>query len=133
MRTARQIKDYKRKRAKQRKFNHEVKHRLFRHYESACCFWCGDRLWIEELTVEHLVPRALGGSDQVENIVLACQKCNQEKGRAAERLYKDAAAQWLHQFPPQERSGKKDEWEKQIKPRVLQELKEQWKILHQIP
>eukprot|EP01023_Acetabularia_acetabulum_P036982 TRINITY_DN349_c0_g1_i5.p1 TRINITY_DN349_c0_g1~~TRINITY_DN349_c0_g1_i5.p1 ORF type:complete len:616 (-),score=78.30 TRINITY_DN349_c0_g1_i5:716-2563(-) len=32
------------------------------------------------LQVEHVVPKAKGGSDRVSNLVIACQKCNQKKG-----------------------------------------------------
>ena len=43
------------------------------------CRWCGGRA----NEVDHLVPRALGGSDYDErNLVAACQPCNAK--RAAE-------------------------------------------------
>eukprot|EP01026_Neomeris_dumetosa_P027354 TRINITY_DN2223_c0_g3_i1.p1 TRINITY_DN2223_c0_g3~~TRINITY_DN2223_c0_g3_i1.p1 ORF type:complete len:201 (+),score=2.23 TRINITY_DN2223_c0_g3_i1:403-1005(+) len=32
------------------------------------------------LHVEHVVPKAKGGSNRVSNLVIACQKCNQKKG-----------------------------------------------------
>jgi HNH endonuclease len=32
------------------------------------------------LQIEHLVPRARGGSNQVSNLTLACEPCNQKKG-----------------------------------------------------
>jgi 5-methylcytosine-specific restriction endonuclease McrA len=32
------------------------------------------------LQVEHLIPRARGGSDRVSNLTLACEPCNQAKG-----------------------------------------------------
>jgi len=32
------------------------------------------------LQVEHVVPKAKGGSDRISNLVIACQKCNQNKG-----------------------------------------------------
>jgi hypothetical protein len=32
------------------------------------------------LQIEHIVPRARGGSDRVSNLTLACQPCNQKKG-----------------------------------------------------
>jgi hypothetical protein len=32
------------------------------------------------LQVEHIVPRARGGSDRISNLTLACQQCNQNKG-----------------------------------------------------
>jgi len=32
------------------------------------------------LQVEHIVPKARGGSDRVDNLTLACEPCNQRKG-----------------------------------------------------
>jgi 5-methylcytosine-specific restriction endonuclease McrA len=32
------------------------------------------------LQIEHIVPKARGGSNRVSNLTLACQKCNQRKG-----------------------------------------------------
>ena len=34
----------------------------------------------EFVTVDHVVPRAHGGSDELENLVLACSRCNSRKG-----------------------------------------------------
>jgi len=41
------------------------------------CHWCGRRA----TTVDHLVPRALGGSDyDLDNLVAACADCNSRRG-----------------------------------------------------
>lgn len=42
------------------------------------CAYCGDK--DVPLQVEHIQPRALGGSNRVANLTLACQPCNQKKG-----------------------------------------------------
>jgi hypothetical protein len=33
-----------------------------------------------ERTVDHKLPRILGGGDEIENLVLACRRCNSRKG-----------------------------------------------------
>jgi 5-methylcytosine-specific restriction endonuclease McrA len=43
------------------------------------CVYCGDRP-VERLAIEHIVPRARGGSDDLTNLTLACQPCNSRKG-----------------------------------------------------
>lgn len=43
------------------------------------CHWCGVRLTFDEATVDHRVPRAKGGTDASENLVIACVPCNTEK------------------------------------------------------
>lgn len=42
------------------------------------CVYCGAK--DVPLQIEHLVPKARGGSDRVSNLTLACGPCNQRKG-----------------------------------------------------
>jgi len=35
-----------------------------------------DRLDPRDATLEHLIPRVLGGRDEPENLVAACHECN---------------------------------------------------------
>ena len=44
------------------------------------CQYCGRRPPVEDLTYDHVVPRALGGQTGWENIVAACVECNARKG-----------------------------------------------------
>jgi len=44
------------------------------------CQYCGDTFRREDLTFDHVVPVAQGGSKSWENIVTACLPCNREKG-----------------------------------------------------
>ena len=43
------------------------------------CVYCGSK---ENLTLDHVVPRALGGRTSWTNLVTACQKCNTRKADA---------------------------------------------------
>lgn len=45
------------------------------------CFWC-DIKFSEEwpYTLDHLVTQAAGGGNQLENLVLACDYCNNRRG-----------------------------------------------------
>lgn len=67
------------------------------------CAYCGAK--DTPLQIEHIVPRARGGSDRIPNLTLACERCNQQKGAQtaeefgypaiqaqAHRPLKDAAA-----------------------------------------
>jgi len=42
------------------------------------CQYCGDR--DGPMTVDHVVPKSYGGSDTWENMVCACERCNNRKG-----------------------------------------------------
>lgn len=43
------------------------------------CHYCGVRMTAENRTVDHIVPRASGGTDAFINLVAACSDCNQRK------------------------------------------------------
>src|SRR5690606_20481977 len=57
------------------------------------CAYCGER---KHLTIDHLIPRKIGGADTGENMVWACRSCNSSKGARD-------ALEWLASrgvFPP---------------------------------
>jgi 5-methylcytosine-specific restriction endonuclease McrA len=45
-----------------------------------CCGYCGHKFPSQELTFDHVVPRAQGGKTSWTNIVMACAPCNNRKG-----------------------------------------------------
>lgn len=56
------------------------------------CIFCRRRLEItlsgkpiSRATVEHIVPRSQGGTDDLRNLAIACSGCNHEKGRRHDR------------------------------------------------
>ena len=56
---------------------YELREYLLEKWKRACTY-CGKENI--PLQVEHIVPRASGGSNRVSNLCLACEKCNQRKG-----------------------------------------------------
>jgi 5-methylcytosine-specific restriction endonuclease McrA len=44
------------------------------------CQYCGAKKVSNDLTFEHVIPRAQGGKTTWENIVMACRSCNIKKG-----------------------------------------------------
>ena len=44
------------------------------------CHWCGAKQKLRTTTIEHVVPLAAGGTNDMENLALACKKCNNERG-----------------------------------------------------
>lgn len=45
------------------------------------CFWCDTPLALEDMTLDHLETRGSGGSNRKENLVCACDPCNQRRGK----------------------------------------------------
>lgn len=41
---------------------------------------------ISRATIEHILPRTAGGTDQIENLALACASCNASKGIRIDHL-----------------------------------------------
>jgi 5-methylcytosine-specific restriction endonuclease McrA len=44
------------------------------------CQYCDDVFDYEELTIDHVVPRAAGGKTTWTNCVTSCKSCNHAKG-----------------------------------------------------
>jgi 5-methylcytosine-specific restriction endonuclease McrA len=46
------------------------------------CLACGLQMHAHDLTIDHVVPKALGGADSFYNMQLLCSRCNYKKGQA---------------------------------------------------
>jgi 5-methylcytosine-specific restriction endonuclease McrA len=44
------------------------------------CLYCGGEFLDRDLTRDHVLPRSRGGSDEWDNVVAACRRCNHRKG-----------------------------------------------------
>ena len=47
------------------------------------CAYCRRSLALACVTLDHVVPKALGGSNSVANLCCCCWHCNQKKGSRA--------------------------------------------------
>src|SRR5579884_1026131 len=56
---------------------YEIREYLLEKWGRACSYCQKKDL---PLQVEHIVPRAKGGTNRISNLCLACEKCNREKG-----------------------------------------------------
>jgi 5-methylcytosine-specific restriction endonuclease McrA len=44
------------------------------------CQYCGEKFHKDDLTLDHYVPKTVGGKSEWKNIVTACKPCNHAKG-----------------------------------------------------
>lgn len=51
------------------------------------CVWCGRELWRSDLTAEHLLPRSRRGHGTLDNLAVACRRCNRARGTQAVATY----------------------------------------------
>jgi 5-methylcytosine-specific restriction endonuclease McrA len=54
--------------------------RAIKEYFDCQCVYCGIKHEPDELTIDHVRPRSLGGHSFTTNLVPSCRKCNQAKG-----------------------------------------------------
>jgi len=69
-------------------FNYEVKEYLLYRYNHTCQY-CSGASKDPILEIEHIVPRASGGSNRLSNLTLSCATCNREKGKLSLADWKD--------------------------------------------
>jgi len=71
---------------------YEIREYLLQKWGRRCAYCGAEQV---PLQIEHIIPKARGGSDRVSNLTLACEPCNQRKGRqtAAEFGYPDIQVQ----------------------------------------
>ncbi|NIO07587.1 MAG: HNH endonuclease [Deltaproteobacteria bacterium] len=50
-----------------------------RKRSNGVCHYCGEKFPARELTMDHLVPIALGGKSTKGNVVPSCKNCNSKK------------------------------------------------------
>jgi hypothetical protein len=87
---------------------------LVRHRANFRCEYCGlhqDQSPLAALHVEHVLPRKHGGTDDVDNLALACIDCNLRKGSNVAgydpetgeltRLYHPRSQSWQEHFERQ--------------------------------
>lgn len=70
------------------------------------CAYCGAKN--SPLQVEHIVPKAKGGSDRISNLTLACPPCNQQKGAQDIRVFLAKDPQRLARIQAQAKRPLKD-------------------------
>lgn len=44
------------------------------------CYLCGRKITYKDMSLDHVIPLAMGGADEVENLTCTCFTCNQFKG-----------------------------------------------------
>lgn len=56
-----------------------IRHKVFEKYNHRCCE-CGATHEDIMLTIDHIIPRSKGGTDDISNLQVLCAACNMDKG-----------------------------------------------------
>ena len=63
------------------------------------CFYCGHNLDPNEASIDHVMPKSLGGKDVVENKVVCCKTINQVFADMPLKEKLKCILQWKGQLP----------------------------------
>jgi 5-methylcytosine-specific restriction endonuclease McrA len=60
--------------------SHEIR-QIIRERAKYICEYChsSERLSANRFTIDHVIPKSLGGSDETNNLALACRRCNERR------------------------------------------------------
>lgn len=47
------------------------------------CAYCGKNISLKKVTMDHVIPKSLGGSNTIDNLLPACKVCNSKKGSSS--------------------------------------------------
>lgn len=72
------------------------KRQLF-HAQQGKCVYCGNEYQYDKLEIEHMIPKARGGPDNIRNCQLACRSCNLAKGTKTDIEFRQEHASHLPQ------------------------------------
>ncbi len=86
----------KRKKYKSQKKKLLTKNRKQQHYK---CIYCECGLTIKQVTVDHMVPRSKGGSNDRKNLLPACATCNGDKGNLSLKDFLHKEQSWIKNNP----------------------------------
>ena len=48
---------------------------IYNKYNGRCAY-CGDKIDYKDMQVDHIKPKYLGGTDDIENLMPSCRACN---------------------------------------------------------
>lgn len=61
-----------------RRFRQKARSPIFER-DNWTCRYCGRKLSLEECTIDHVIPLVKGGTEEPDNLVTACHRCNMIK------------------------------------------------------
>jgi hypothetical protein len=92
--------------ARRRKIFPKIQH-LVRQRANYLCEYChtSERWQYVRFTIDHIIPLSLGGSDELDNLALACFHCNRRKANKLTAL-DPVSGEEVHLFNP-----RRDAWD----------------------
>ena len=73
------------------------------------CVLCGRKIKYDDMTIDHIKPLALGGTNAVENLQCTCRTCNSFKDKMLPDTFFDRINE-IYLYQMQRKYGKKLKW-----------------------
>lgn len=62
------------------------------------CYLCGEKVTFNDFTIDHILPLAKGGINDIENMACCCKKCNHMKGCLTMKSFINRAMKIAHNY-----------------------------------
>ena len=76
----------------------EIRNQIYDAYGKQCKY-CTNKLTVNNMVCDHIVPLSLGGSSIPDNLQMICDRCNRRKGPLTDKQYGVLLA-WLSKQSP---------------------------------
>ena len=64
--------------------------KVYEKYNGHCAY-CGKVITIKDMQVDHILPKRLGGTDDIDNLNSSCRLCNHYKRANSIEIFRDFA------------------------------------------
>lgn len=94
---------------KQRRLFSETEKEYIYNKSNGCCQLCGNRIFFKEMTLDHIKPLGMGGSNAIDNIQCTCKACNRFKANILPELFNEKITK-IFMYQMDKEHGKKMYW-----------------------
>lgn len=78
------------------KIKHIDKHYLYLR-DGQKCYFCGKSMFYGKVSIDHYLPKSMGGTDEIFNLVTSCKSCNGQKKNIIPEDWEKKHLEWFIQ------------------------------------
>lgn len=79
-------------------FNKATRQIVFNKYEGRCAY-CGKILTEKRMNIDHIKPKVMGGTDNIENLNPSCWECNNYKCHSSLETMREYLLKMVNELP----------------------------------
>ena len=88
----------------------DIESRLYIYNKSeGCCTLCGKKLLFKQMSLDHVKPLSMGGSDTIDNLSATCKACNQMKSNSLPEEFEERISD-IFMYQMEKKHSKKLGW-----------------------